>query len=137
MWKFLDRILRRLTAPAARLTPRRKGAPRRRTLLLEGLEDRCVPSGTSTITSSFTATAVSSGRYLWFNSAANVTGVGTNTVNIYVTNQTISYTDSTAGTFTLSVPNAVLTLSAATSTATTSFTNGQWVTTAPLGAVRQ
>ncbi len=135
MWKFFDRILRRLTTPAARPSTKRKSAPRRRSLLLETLEARWVPS-TYSIAANFTSTAVAAGDTLWFSGVANnVTGVGSSPASITVTNQTISFTDSYAGTINVSLPNAVLTVNPSASSATTTFdtTNNQWLTTVPTG----
>jgi hypothetical protein len=36
-------------------------------LTLESLEDRCVPSGLSSITSNFNGTPIAAGASLWFN----------------------------------------------------------------------
>jgi hypothetical protein len=131
-------ILRRRSAPARR-SPKtqRKNSWRRWQPLIEKLEDRTVPS-TSSIVSTFNATAIPSGDKIWFSSVANVSGVATNAVNIFVTNQTISFSDTLNGTttnYSLTLPNAVLTLSASATTATTSFNTSlnQWVTTAPTG----
>ncbi len=135
MWKFFDRILRRLTSPAAHPSTQRKSAPRRRSLLLEALEARWVPSGSYSISQNFNPTAVAAGDTLWFSSVAGgIGGVPNNTTAIItVTNQTISFTDSLAGTVNLSLPNAVLTLNPSATTATTTFNTSlsEWVTQEP------
>jgi hypothetical protein len=134
-WSFVDLLRRRLSFASRTKTAKRQPASRRRQLLLEALEDRTVPS-TYSASSSFNATAVPAGDTLWFNSViSSVNGVGTSPVTVTVTNQTITFTDSTAGTVNLSLPNAVITLTPGATTATTTFdtVNNQWVSNDPTG----
>src|ERR1700722_17083868 len=135
MWSILDTFRRRLTSTAVRCMAKRKVTTSRALLRLEALEERYAPATLSSIASNFHATPIPSGDTLWFASVLNVTGVGSNAVTINVTNQTITFTDSLhSGTpYTLTVPNAVVTLSASVTSATTTFNTSlnEWVTTAP------
>src|SRR5579859_1131975 len=97
MWSFFHWYHRFSNSVASRRTTRQRKALPRRPLGLEVLEDRWVPTTTSSIAVNFNATAVAPGSYIWFNSVANVAGVGTNWCNIYVTNQTISFSDTLGG----------------------------------------
>jgi hypothetical protein len=131
MWSLFDLFRRRLTKSARPAAARRKAPMRRLQPWLELLEDRTVPTS---ITASFNSTAVAAGRTLWFSSIINsVSGVGSAPVNVSVTNQTISFTDSQAGTINVSLPNAVIQLQPGGTTSATSFdtTNNQWVSTDP------
>src|SRR4051812_4953869 len=133
MWSFFHWYRRCFTSPASRQTIRRGRTMRGRRPLLEKLEDRCVPAS---ITASFNATAVAAGNTIWFESIANsVSGVGSSPATIHVTNQTISFTDSLAGTINVSLPNTDLTLTPGGTSATTTFdtTNGKWSSNDPTG----
>ena len=131
-------LLRRRFAPARRVVATlRKNPARRSRLQLEALEDRLVPA-VSSIASSFNSTAIAPGSTIWFSSVLNPTNVGTNSITISVTNQTITFSDTMNGVttpYTLNVPNAQITLSSSVTTATTTFNSAlnQWVTTAPFG----
>jgi hypothetical protein len=99
------------------------GQARRWQPCLEVLEDRTVPSAVSAITSNFNGTAIHAGDYLWFSSVADVKGVGSSPVTLSVTNQTITF--AAAGTsYTLTVPDTVLTLSPGASGAVATFNGG-------------
>jgi hypothetical protein len=78
------------------------------------------------IASNFNGTAVGAGNYIWFNSVLDVTGLGSSPVTIRFFNQTV-----TSASFTLTVPDAVVTFDPLATTATTTFTGGQWVTRVP------
>ena len=94
---------------------------------LEVLESREVPTVT-TISSTFNGTAIPAGSSVWFSSVGKVSGLGADPVTIRLTDATI-----TSGSFTVAVPDAVITISPAVTTATTTF-NAQtntWVTTVP------
>jgi hypothetical protein len=134
-WSFLHSFFRRIRTVAPRAAGKRKRAARPRQPRLELLEDRTVPSS---IACNFNATAVAPGDTLWFTSVANVSGVGATSATIHVTHQTITFSDTLGGVttnYSLSVPNADLTLSATATTATTTFNSSldKWVTTAPTG----
>ena len=81
--------------------------------------------GTSS-SSNFNGTAITSGRYIWFSSVLTPTGLGSDPVTIHFTQQTIS-----SAHFTLSVPDASVTFDPHATSATTSFSNGTWVTRVP------
>src|SRR6516225_8124286 len=104
IWSLVQ-LLRRRIRPVHPTTAKQKARARRRPLYLELLEDRTVPS-TYSISSSFNSTAVAPGDTIWFSSViSGVGGMGTAPANVTVTNQTITFTDSTGGTFNLSLPN--------------------------------
>ena len=88
-------------------------------------------------TQTFVAGAIPSTDTLWFSSWGTVTGVGpTYAADIYVTNQTITITDSSRGTHTYSVPNAELTVVPGGATDTTAYTSANtWLTTVPSNLV--
>lgn len=84
---------------------------------------------TSSISSSFNATAIASGRYLWFAPTAKVRNLDANAaVTIKVTNVTALY-----GTTTQTLPDEWLTFDplATRSTATFDAANNRWVVTVP------
>jgi hypothetical protein len=116
-------------------SPRSQGAARPRHSvrpILEGLEDRMVPSGLTSITSNFNGTAIPGNDYLWFSSVAKVQGLGSTPVNLNLTGGSISF--SAGGTsYDISVPDAALTLSPSATTATTSFntSSNSWSTSVP------
>jgi len=78
------------------------------------------------IASNFNGTAVGAANYIWFNSVLDVTGLGSSPVTIRFFNQTV-----TSASFTLTVPDAVVTFDPLATTATTTFSGGQWVTRVP------
>jgi hypothetical protein len=132
-WSLIDMFRRPKVSRAPRATAKRKAAPRRRQLLLELLEERTVPS-TYTASQNFNPTAVPAGDTLWFSSViSGVGGMGTSPATVTVTNQTITFTDSTGGTFNVSVPNAVLTLTPGATSAATAFNSSlnQWTSNDP------
>jgi hypothetical protein len=130
IWSLVQ-LLRRRIRPVHPTTAKQKARARRRPLYLELLEDRTVPS-TYSISSSFNSTAVAPGDTIWFSSViSGVGGMGTAPATINVTNQTITFSDSVGGSFNVSLPNAVLTLTPGGTTATTNYTGGQWASNDP------
>jgi hypothetical protein len=110
--------------------PQRKVVPWRPHL--EGLEERMVPSTVSSITSNFNGNAIPAGDTIWFSSVGKISGVGSSPVNVYLTNQTITF--SVSGTpVTVNVPDATITIVPGATSASTSFdtTTNTWVTTEP------
>lgn len=96
------------------------------------LEDRTVPTTLSSITSNFNGTAIPAGDTLWFNGAFKASNVPAAPATLYLTDQAITFT--AAGTsYTVDVPDSVITLSPATTTATTSFDTAAnaWITNLP------
>jgi len=88
------------------------------------LEDRAVPSAvTSTITGNFNGTAIAAGDDIWFSSVAKVQGVHSSPVNIWVADQTISFTAGSTP-YTISVPNTILTLTPGATSATATYSAG-------------
>lgn len=91
---------------------------------LLSLEDRAVPSAvTSTINCNFNGTAIAAGDDIWFSSVAKVQGVHNSPVNIWVSNQTITFT-ANGTTYTVDAPNTILTLTPGATTATTTYVSG-------------
>jgi hypothetical protein len=89
----------------------------------------CPPVATQ-IVSNFNGTPIAGGNYIWFNSVLNVKGLNTSqTTTVTFTGQTITFTAGST-TYHLAVPDATITYGG-TSTATTSFSGGSWVTTVP------
>jgi hypothetical protein len=132
-WSLFDLFRRRLTKTNRPTTVKRKAPFSRCRPWLEMLEERAVPT---TITQNINSTAIASGRTLWFSSIINsVSGVTGAPVNVTVSNQTISFTDSTAGTINVPLPNAVITLTPGGTTATTTFdtANNRWSSNDPTG----
>jgi SdrD B-like domain len=95
---------------------------------VELLEAREVPAVTL-ISSTFNGTAIPADSSVWFSSVGKISGVGADPVTIRLTDATI-----TSGNFTVTVPDSVITISSAVTTATTEF-NAQtntWMTSLPL-----
>jgi hypothetical protein len=80
----------------------------------------------TSISSNFNGTSIAAGRYIWFNSNFSVSGSHTTPVAISFTDQTI-----TSGYFSTPVPDSVVILDPAATTATTTFAGGMWTTRVP------
>ncbi len=117
-----------------KLRPSAQGVRKNFQPSLLALEERWVPSTTSSITASFNGAAIPAGETLWLDAETKVGGLPkTGTVNLYVTNQTVTF--SAGGTtYTESVPDSTITLSSSTTTATAAFDDGsnQWDINLPL-----
>ena len=92
---------------------------------------RCAPRPppcrlSTSLTSNFNGTAISAGNFVWFNSVLQAKGLGSTPVTIRFTQQTI-----TSSSFTLSVPDAMVTFDPSATSATTTFSGGMWVTRVP------
>ena len=74
----------------------------------------------------FNSTPVDSASYIWFSAVANINYTGNYPVTIKFINQNIS-----SARFNLNPPNAKLIITNSVSQASTTFTGGEWVTTAP------
>src|SRR5579872_631482 len=98
-------------------------------LTCESLEDRTTPTA-SAITSSFNATAIPAGDYIWFSSVAQVSGAGTAPVTLHVKDQTIDFT-SNGNSYSIAIPDSTTVLSPATTTASTSYGSNGWSVSAP------
>lgn len=127
---WLNRIVSRFrsTNPPAR-RPGRRPSWRPEVALLE---DRTVPATFSSIASNFNGTSIAAGDSLWFNSAFKASNVPATPTTLHVTDQTITFA-SNGTAYTVAVPDSVITLSSATTVATTSFdtANNTWVTNLP------
>ena len=90
-------------------------------------------NSSSQITSNFNSTAISTGKYIWFNSHFKLSGAGSSAVTIYFTNGLAKFTVGTTA-YSLTLPNAQITFSPSVSTAVTTFnaTTNTWVTQVPL-----
>jgi hypothetical protein len=85
----------------------------------------------ASIKSNFNGTAIAAGNKIWFNSVLKAKGAE-NGGTIDFRNQTITF--SANGTpFSVSVPNGRIVFSTSATTATTTFSGGQWTTTVPAG----
>jgi hypothetical protein len=108
--------------------PGPKAPARRHPLRLEGLEERVVLSGLTSITGNFNGTAIPANDYLWFSSVGKVQGVGLAPVTLQFTNQSITFV-ANGTTYNLGVPNSVVTISLTATTATTFDTSTDTWTT--------
>jgi hypothetical protein len=97
---------------------------------LAGDAPTCAPGvgAPSAITSNFNGTAIPAGRTIWFSSVFKATGLGDGATTIRVVGQSIELAGST-----VSVPDAVITLSPSVTTATTTVDpiTGAWTSTVP------
>jgi hypothetical protein len=76
----------------------------------------------------FNSHPISAGNTIWFNtSLSSVNGVGSSKVTLTLTNVKISFNGQT-----LNVPNATVIYDPNATTATTTFSGGQFITTVPL-----
>lgn len=88
---------------------------------------------TCAIQSSFNTTPISSGNYVWFNSALDLTSkLPSPGLTIHFTGSWIYVTLKNGTTLNLYAPNSQITYSPTATTTTTNFTGGQWVTTVPM-----
>jgi hypothetical protein len=113
--------------PSARRTSKGRWQPS-----VEALEGRWQPSTTSLIASNFNGNAIHAGDYLWFNSVAKVTGLGSSPVHLQVVNASIDFTANGTA-YHVVVPNVSITFSPTATSATTNFDSGtnSWVSTEP------
>jgi hypothetical protein len=78
------------------------------------------------ISANFNGTSIAANNYIWFNSILKPSGLGSSVVTIRFVNQKI-----TSSQFTLTVPDATVIFDPNATTATTTFTGGEWVTRVP------
>lgn len=93
-----------------------------------------IPENSSS--AAFNSTAISSGRYIWFNSAIKLTGISQSTTTaLYYDDVTVSFTANNAN-YSIDIPSATITFSPGlgSSAGTTSYdeVTGHWLTSAPL-----
>jgi hypothetical protein len=120
----------------ARLGSRRRvshHARRQLQLAVERLEDRLQPSATSAIAANFNRIAIPAGDSIWFNSVAQVNGLGSKPVNVQVLNASVDFT-ANGKSYDVPVPNAAITFSPTANVATTTFDakSNTWITVAPM-----
>jgi len=89
-------------------------------------------AGVSTLSANFNGNPIAGGSYIWFTSVGTLKGLGSNTVNLYITDSTISFTANGTN-YSIPVPNAVITFQPNGKSTYTSFdsTNNRWVTVEP------
>ncbi len=93
-----------------------------------------VTNGQCCIKDVFNCKPISAGNWIWFNSTLNpCSGITNKTYTVNITGQTITGTIGGSN-VSLTVPNAQITYSSTCTNATTTFTNGIWVTTCPLAS---
>jgi len=99
-------------------------------LICQAVTPPCSTTGSNA--SNFNGTAIPSGDYIWFNSNFTANGVKDGT-NFYLTQSTIQFSSNGAS-YSVLVPNAVITFKASVSCASTSFntTLNRWETIVPL-----
>lgn len=77
----------------------------------------------STVSAPFTGTPIAAGNKIWFTAEVKITGTASYPLTIYFTDQSIH-----SPAFSLTVPDAILVLDPAVTTATTIFNGTNWVT---------
>ena len=97
-------------------------------------QQQTVTSNRCHITDIFNCKSIKKGNWIWFNSTLNpCTGITNKTYTCNITGQTITGTIGGSN-VSLTVPDAQITYSSTATNATTTFTNGVWVTTCPLAS---
>jgi hypothetical protein len=107
------------------VSPRPTRRPR---LGLESLEDRATPT-VSSITANFNSTPIPGGDTVWFSSVGKVSGV-TGTTSLHLTGGTVSFTANGTA-YTVPVPDTTVTFTQLATKATTTYSAGGWLVTAP------
>jgi SdrD B-like domain len=112
------------------LRPRSAAHTRNRKRLgFEQFEDRSTPT-VSAISASFNGAHIDAGNTIWFNSAGTVTGLGSGTSSLHITDATVSF--SANGTpYTVTVPDTTVTITPLATKATTSYSSDGWLITTP------
>lgn len=93
--------------------------------------DSGVP-GFSSIASNFNGTAIPSGDFIWFSSVLKASGLGSTPVRIFLRSASVQLTVNGV-THTLPIPDATITFSPNSTSATTTFDTNkkEWITSAP------
>ena len=100
-------------------------------LPLTTAQSTCTGSPTTSIATNFNGTAIPGNSTIWFSSVFNLPGTNINSpTTINVNNATITFT-SGGTTYNVAVPDSTITLQPGATSATTSFSAGQWSTVAP------
>jgi hypothetical protein len=88
----------------------------------------------NSIESSFNATPIADGNFIWFNSAIRVNGLGSDPARIFLNDSTITFA-ANGTSYNLAVPGSTITFDAAATAATTTFdeASNRWATTVPGG----
>jgi hypothetical protein len=110
-------------------SPRTKWRPE-----FEGLEERTVPSTTSSITAGFNGTAIPAGDTIWFNASFKASGLGSAPVTVHVVNGSIDFTAGTTP-YHVAAPDADIVFTPGATSAATTFdpTDNGWDTSVPSG----
>lgn len=112
------------------LRPRNAIRPGIRSRLgLEQLENRTTPT-VSTIAGNFNDFHIDAGNTIWFNSAGKVTGLGSGTSSIHITDATVSFS-ANGNSYTVNIPNTTVTFTTLATAASTSYSNDGWLVTTP------
>ena len=128
------RWLKQLFSKPVKAVRSRSPRPRWR-LELEGLEDRSVPSTTSSLAANFNGTAIPAGDTVWFNAVFSATGLPKSApVTLHVVNGEIDFTAGSTP-YRVAVPNGVIVLTPGATSAATSYdpTDNDWDVSAPSG----
>src|SRR5262245_16097692 len=99
-------------------------------LAIERMEDRTTPT-VSTISANFNSYHIDAGDTIWFNSAGRVSGLGTNTESLHITDASVSFTASGTN-YTVNVPNTTVTFTPLATQASVSYSSDGWLITTPL-----
>src|SRR6266511_3259617 len=91
-------------------------------------------TGSSSIESSFNATPIAGGNFIWFNSAIHVDGPGSDAATLFLNDSAITFA-ANGRNYNLSVPAARITFDPAATAASTSFdaASNRWATIVPGG----
>lgn len=92
-------------------------------------EESCI--STSGIVANFNSTSIRAGRYIWFNSVIDPSGLGSTTATFKLTNSKITFNANNVD-YTLDVPDAIAQFSNSVQTPTTQFGQGGWKTVVPM-----
>lgn len=102
-------------------------------MTLLGTRARAQAGGGTSITSNFNGTPIPGGDWIWFSAVLKVHGLGSVPVTIGFMS---SIQFSVGGVlYVIPVPSGLLTFSPNMTVATTTFTNGSWVTTVPISGL--
>jgi hypothetical protein len=94
------------------------------------LENRTTPT-VSTISANFNSYHLDANNTIWFNSAGKVTGLGTSTEALHITDATVSFTASGTN-YTVNVPDTTVTFTPLATQASVSYSSNGWLITTPL-----
>ena len=85
----------------------------------------------STISANFNSYHIDAGNTIWFNSAGKVTGLGTGTDSLHISDATVSFAANGTN-YTVNVPNTTVTFTPLATSASVSYSSDGWLVTTPL-----